>query len=131
MGTYAPLPGYTRITLDELNDDGVELLISAIIRLAVEDYKTFLKNAFKEGLDLQSAVKRTNGTAQHVLKFFRSDYFEDLTAGMIDGEKIIEDSQKIAWNEYQESKTKKSKNGKNYKSKHITHAKKEKKNEHN
>lgn len=127
MGSYVPLPGYTRIALDELNDDGVEMLISAIIRLAVEDYKTFLKDAFKEGLDLPSAVKRANETAQHVLEFFRSEYFEDLTAGMIDGEKIIEDSQKIAWNEYQEAKTKKSKNGKNYKSKHMTHVKKEKK----
>ena len=128
MGTYVPpLPGYTRIKLEELNDDGVEMLVSAIIRLAVEDYKTLLKHEFKEGLDLQSAVKRTNGTVKHIINFFRSEYFEDLTAGLVNGEKVIEDAQKIAWNEYQEAKTKKSKNGKNYKSKHMTHAKKEKK----
>lgn len=80
---------YTRLTLEDLDNDGVVNLISRIISDASEDYKY--------------AIKHNNKDAMHIMeRFFLSDYFSNLTCCA--GGDVIRTTKKIAKQEMEEEK---------------------------
>jgi hypothetical protein len=123
----APMHGYKRLTIDDLDEIGVEALVGSIVRVAIEDYKDLLKRLFSDGYSFNDAI--ASNTLLELNNFFESEYFRALTCGFLDSDAVMEQVQKQAWLDYQESlnNKRKSKNGKNYKSKHIHHVIKEKK----
>lgn len=122
-----PMHGYERLTIDDLNDDGVEAIVGSIVRVAVEDYQDLLRRLFSDGYSFEDAAE--SSTLLDLKCFFESEHFRALTGGFLDGDAVMEQAQRQAWKDYQESLTnkKKSKNGKNYKTRHANHVIKEKK----
>ena len=78
---------YTRLTIEELDIDGVICLINRIIKDAVDDYKNAIK-------------RHSTSSKQSLERFFMSEYFQSLTN--LNGSDIIKRAEKEARKEIEE-----------------------------
>ena len=69
------IKGYKRITMDELDDNGMIALIGAVIKTAAEDYR-------------KAILRENNARMKECERFFLGKYFHSLTN--LDGQAMIE-----------------------------------------
>ena len=83
---FRNIKGYKRITADEMNDEGAQNLLAAIVKGAVDDYKADL------------TIQWINGASYEEAEGYNEINYDSL----ISGKKVKEIAKRIAWKEYQE-----------------------------
>lgn len=83
---FRNIKGYKRITADEMNDEGAQNLLAAIVKGAVDDYKADL------------TIQWINGASYEEAEGHNEVNYDSL----ISGKKVKEIAKRIAWKEYQE-----------------------------
>lgn len=103
------IKGYKRLTIDELDLEAVETLVGTIIRMNIEAYADDIADQMLLGKDIREAIAAVNKTNPEHHRFFRSEYFFNLTGGLVDGSATELRAFEIAKEKYQELLKKKKK----------------------
>lgn len=76
------MPEYERLKAEDLNDEGCLRLIEAIVGSAADEWRNC-----RLALALEPNDRRNREHMDYLEKFFRSEYFHDLTN--LDGESVL------------------------------------------
>ena len=85
MGSFSegPRPG-KRLTADRLSTEGCVGLVSAILEDAARNYLLTREHLNRRPHDWEALTHK-----RHLEDFYRSDYFQTLACGMVDGETVM------------------------------------------